>query len=295
MSDIKIRPLATLDEIDQVVALQRGEWDDPTTVIYPHMLISLVRNGGTLLGAKLGNRVVGFVLGYLGIDAPGADRPAMANLKLCSQRMTVLPEYRNTGLGYQLKLAQREYAIQQGIRLVTWTFDPLNSRNAHLNIRKLGCTVGDYEPDYYGTEPSPLVSFNQSDRLVAEWRISQPRVEQRLNGGRPPLGFEQYLHGNATIINRAHWNGKGLPEPGNLTPIRGMLGLLEIPARFDAVCSADEGLARAWRAHGREAFTRAFGAGYFITDFVHTTAEGRERSFYVLSAVDANVRNFSAN
>jgi predicted GNAT superfamily acetyltransferase len=272
LSELKIRPLSTFAEIDQVVALQRQEWDDPTTVIYAHMLLSLVRSGGSLLGALDGDRVVGFALGYLGIDTLDTDRPAMANLKLCSQRMTVLPEYRNTGLGYRLKLAQREYALKQGLRLITWTFDPMNSRNAHLNIRKLGCVIQDYEVNYYGTQPSPLVNNGQSDRLVADWRISQARVEQRLTGTRPPLTFAQYIDGNASIVNPAEWRSDGLPTPGDIYPVKSMIGLLEIPSRFNHIAEQDETLARAWRAHGREVFTEAFRAGYFVTDFVHTPA-----------------------
>jgi predicted GNAT superfamily acetyltransferase len=293
-SSIQIRALSTANELDQVVALQRQEWDDPSTVIYTHMLTSFVRNGGTLIGAVVGDKVVGFVLGYLGVDSPDSTRPAMANLKLVSQRMTVAPDYRNAGLGYRLKIAQRAAAAKMGLRLVTWTFDPMNSRNAHLNIRKLGCVVQDYEVDYYGVEPSPLVSLGQSDRLVAEWRISQPRVEQRISGGRPPLTYAQYMDGNATIINPSHVRADGLPTPGTLQPVRSMIGLLEIPSRFNDLMAADEALARAWRAHGRNVFMTAFRSGYFITDFIHHKTAEREQSFYVLSA-DSGNNGFSAN
>ncbi len=293
---IDIRALKTFDEIDEVVALQRGEWDDPTTVIYPHMLLSLIRNGGLLLGAVKNDRVVGFVLGYLGTDIQDSDRPAMANLKMVSQRMTVLPEYRGSGLGYALKLAQRDYAIKQGIRLITWTFDPLNSRNAHLNIRKLGSVVQAYQKNYYGVKTSPLVSLDQSDRLIAEWRVTMPRVEQRLSGKRPPLGIEQYLSANTVIVNPSVIGANGLPEPGNLpNPAYGMLALAEIPANFDEIVRRDEGLARAWRAHSREVLMQAFGANYIITDFLRCKFENRERSFYVFSASEANVGGFSAN
>ncbi len=295
MAGISIRPLHTLEEFDRVVALQRQEWDDPTTVIYQHMLISIVRNGGLLLGAIKDGQVIGFVLGYLGTDAQDGSRPAMANLKLVSQRMTVLPEYRGTGLGYALKMAQREHAIRQGIRLITWTFDPMNSRNAHLNIRKLGSVVEHYERDYYGTQPSPLISLGQSDRLVATWRITTTRVEQRIAGDRQPLGLEQYLSAETPILNPSRARADGLPEPGSLYPARGMLALIETPTSFSAVLRADVELARAWRVHGREVFTQAFNSGFFITDFVHATFEGRERSFYVFSSEVINAGNFSPN
>lgn len=108
----------------------------------------------------------------------------MANLKMVSQRMAVIPEYRGTGVGYELKLAQRRLAIQLGIRLITWTFDPLLSRNAHLNIRKLGAIGQVYYRDYYGSGDSALVKLHSSDRLLAEWWVTSNRVEQRINGRR---------------------------------------------------------------------------------------------------------------
>lgn len=293
---IRIRPLSRIDEIDAVVALQRAIWNDPTTVIYAHMLISLVRNGGLLLGAFNGDTLVGFLLGYLGTDSTDSDRPAMANLKMVSQRMAVLPEYRGGGLGNALKLAQRDYAIKLGIRLITWTFDPLNSRNAHLNIRKLGCIVQVYERNYYGTQELPLVSLGQSDRLVADWRITTPRVELRLSGTRGPLSIDQYLSAGTQIVNPSVIGANGLPQPGTPNPTRSMLGLVEIPANFDQILHADEGLARAWRAHGREVFTQALSSGYIVTDFIRAALESRDRSFYLLSAADgATPSGFSAN
>ncbi len=292
---VSIRPLTALDEIDAVVALQRSVWDDPTTVIYQHMLVSFIRNGGLLLGALKNDQLVGFVLGYLGTETPDSTRPAMANLKMVSQRMAVLPEYRGCGLGYALKLAQRDFAVQQGIRLITWTFDPLSSRNAHLNIHKLGCIVQTYAQDFFGTKPSPLVNLGQSDRLVADWRVTSSRVEQRLSGKRPPLNMEQYLSANTAIVNPSVMGANALPQPGAPHPTHGMLALVEIPTNFDSILKADESLAQVWRAHGREVFLQAIQAGYIVTDFIRANFEGRERSFYVFSAADANVGNFSAN
>lgn len=295
LEGIHIRPLTTFDEIDEVVALQRLIWNDPATVIYQHMLISFIHNGGLLLGALKEAILVGFVMGYLGIESLESDRPAMANLKMVSQRMAVRPEFRNSGVGYALKVAQREQAVRQGIRLITWTFDPLNSRNAHLNVRKLGCTVQRYEKDYYGTKRSPLVSLDQSDRLLAEWRVTTPRVQERLFGKRSPLTLDQYLSaGTVMIVNPTAAGSDGLPHPGGPRSTTGLLALVEIPAHFDQISNADEKLARDWRAHGREVLTQAFQSNYIITDFVHATYEGRERCFYVFSAAEA-LAGFSNN
>jgi len=295
LEGIHIRPLTTFGEIDEVVALQRLIWNDPTTVIYQHMLISLIHNGGLLLGALKDDILVGFIVAYLGVESLESDRPAMANLKMVSQRMAVRSEYRDSGVGYALKVAQREQAVRQGIRLITWTFDPLNSRNAHLNVRKLGCTVQRYEKDYYGTKHSPLANLDQSDRLLADWRVTTQRVQQKLFGKRSPLTLEQYLSAETVmIVNPTIAGPDGLPRPGGPRSTTGLLGLVEIPAHFDQILNADEKLARDWRVHGREVLTQAFQSNYIITDFVHTTYEGRERCFYVFSAAEA-LAGFSNN
>jgi predicted GNAT superfamily acetyltransferase len=284
MLDCVIRPLKTLEELKAVETLQRLTWDDPSTVIYQHMLISLVRNGGLILGALRGEQLIGFAISYLGLEAPDSGRPAMANLKLVSQRMAVLPEYRDAGVGYALKLAQRRFAIEHGIRLITWTFDPLLSRNAHLNIRKLGAIGQLYYRDYYGSSDSPLVKLHSSDRLLAEWWVTSKRVEQRLNGERAALTLQQYLEGGAALLNPTGLSASGLPVPseGVETP-HSALVLFEIPTDYDAIASYDVGLARAWRAHSREGLEQLINNGYAVTDFVRSAYEGRERSFYVLS------------
>lgn len=299
MSDYVIRSLKTLEELQAVETLQRLVWDDPKTVIYSHMLISLARNGGSILGALRGDQLIGFIISYLGLEAPESERPAMANLKLVSQRMAVQPEYRGTGVGYELKLAQRNFAIGLGIRLITWTFDPLLSRNAHLNIRKLGAIGQVYYRDYYGSGDSALVKLHSSDRLLAEWWVTSNRVEQRINGRRSSLTLQQYLEGNANILNPTRANAQGLPVPSErIEPPQSTLALVEIPTDYDAILSRDLDLAQAWRAHSREVLERLLNDGYAVTDFIHGVHEGRERSFYVLSYgeySDIRISRFSTN
>lgn len=299
MSDYVIRPLKTFEELKAVERLQRLVWDDPTTVIYQHMLISLARNGGSILGALHGDQLIGFIISYLGLESPESERPAMANLKMVSQRMAVLPEYRGTGVGYELKLAQRRLAIQLGIRLITWTFDPLLSRNAHLNIRKLGAIGQVYYRDYYGSGESALVKLHSSDRLLAEWWVTSNRVDQRISGRRTTLTLQQYLDGNAIILNPTTVSPQGLPVPAERTESpQSTLALFEIPTDYDAIISCDVALAEAWRAHSREVLEQLINEGYAVTDFIHGEYEGRLRSFYVLSYgeySDIRISRFSTN
>ncbi|MBN1963944.1 MAG: hypothetical protein JW910_04825, partial [Anaerolineae bacterium] len=142
MESVEIRRLVTWDDMIPFEALQRAVWgDDPAMLVPQHMLASIARSGGLVLGAYAGDQLVGGVISFLGTDMGDGTRPAMANLKLYSKRTAVLEAYRDHGIGYRLKMAQRMFALERGIRLITWTFDPLLSRNAHVNVRKLGATA----------------------------------------------------------------------------------------------------------------------------------------------------------
>ncbi|MBL8145495.1 MAG: GNAT family N-acetyltransferase, partial [Anaerolineae bacterium] len=139
MGEITIRPLVRLDELRAMVELQHTYWgDDGESVVPAQMLFSLTSHGGHVLAAFDDGQPVGMLIGFIGTDSEVTDRPAMANLQLVSKRMVVLPDHRGSGIGFRLKQAQRDLAMQQGLRLVTWTFDPVMALNAHLNIRKLG-------------------------------------------------------------------------------------------------------------------------------------------------------------
>jgi predicted GNAT superfamily acetyltransferase len=296
LENVEIRSLTGLDELAEVEAIQHIVWDDPSTIIYRNALVNFSRNGALVLGAVDEGRIVGFLLSYLGIESLESDRPAMANLKLVSQRMAVLPEYRDRGVGYALKLAQRDYALKQGIRLITWTYDPLLARNAHLNIRKLGAIVREYWRDYYGTAPSPQVVLGSSDRFVVEWWVTGNRVEQRMSGKRGGLTISQYTDANARVLNPTEMASDSFARPGNaIYQPQGMVVLVEIPDDYNAIVKHDPELARAWREHSRDILVSTLTSGYTVTDFVRGNYEGRMRSFYALSVVDAPTGGFSYN
>ncbi len=295
-ADVVIRTLETWEDMEGVEELQKAVWgDDPSYIMHRHMLVSIARNGGLVLGAFDGERLVGCAMAFLGADMPDEKRPAMANLKLYSKRTAVLEAYHNMGIGYRLKLAQRDFAIQRGIRLITWTFDPLLSRNAHFNIRKLGVTVSHYFQDYYGTESKALTLAGSSDRFQADWWLTSRRVQERIKGSRGPLTLAQYLGGGVRLLNPTSVTADGLPAPSDqfIEP-PSALGLVEIPPDFPRIVQADPALARSWREHSRAVFGAVLSAGYILTDFVHESFEGRERSFYVCSH-EGSLRRFSRN
>lgn len=284
---LSIREARTLAELRPVVELQHTYWgNEQESVIPAHMLFSLANNGGHVLTAYDGERPVGMLVGFLGTSEENPTRPAMANLQIVSKRMVVLPEYRGRGIAYRLKLAQRDLAVKQGIRLITWTFDPLLATNAHLNVRKLGCIAQSYLPDYYGTEDSGgLATLGTSDRLLAEWWVTNRRVEERLFGKRADLTLTQYLEAATPIVNptRVTDDGAVIPAEQPAEIPSGAMALIEIPTHYAALVDENPTLARAWRTHTRPIFNDLIRGGYIITDFLRQVYQERDRAFYLLS------------
>ncbi len=298
MASIEIRALHSLDEMRAAVDLQRVYWgDDLESVIPAHMLFSLANHGGHVLAAFDEARPVGVLVGFLSTHNEEPRRPAMANLQLFSKRMVVLPEYRSQGIGYRLKLAQRDIALAEGIRLVIWTFDPLLAPNAHLNVRKLGVVCNTYHENYYGTSSEGgLARLGSSDRLMAEWWVTNRRVEERINGSRKDLTLTHYLDAATAILNASTRSDDGILLPSDkVTMPTGSLALIEIPTRYTMLEADNPQLARSWRLHVRYTFEQAMARGYMVTDFVTDNFEGRERSFYVLSYTGAQTESFSLN
>ena len=179
---IEIRTIESTEDAHKLEEIQRRAWDMPDIEIIPGRTMHAIQfNGGLLLGAYDGEELVGFVFGVLG-TVQGLhnriDQVAAARLQLYSTIMGVLPEYRNRSVGYQLKVAQREFALRLGVRLVTWTYDPLESRNGWLNIGKLGAICHRYVRDYHGELGGINAGLN-TDRFTRVVGDRQPRARAR--------------------------------------------------------------------------------------------------------------------
>jgi predicted GNAT superfamily acetyltransferase len=180
-SDVRIASLTNLDQYERCVELQLAVWGYSDGDLVPRRMFLLAQHiGGQVLGAfvreagEVDETIVGFALAW----------PGYRNGKpyLHSHMLAVLPEYRNLGLGRKLKLAQRDDALARGIELMEWTYDPLEIKNAHLNIARLGAISRRYETNFYGASSSPLQGGLPTDRLYAEWWLRSPRVINILNG-----------------------------------------------------------------------------------------------------------------
>ncbi len=290
MSDFEIRPLKTLADFHAAEAVQRAAWDSDDIDIAPlHLMLTIARNGGIALGAFAQDQLVGFVLGFLGTsNRYGAEAPATVKLKHCSHQLGVLPAWQSRGVGYALKVAQREAVLNQGVRLITWTYDPLESKNARLNISKLGAVCNTYIRDYYGELRDDLNRGLATDRFQVDWWIASRRIETRLTRNRPPLKLQHYLDVGAPIINAVQWNEHDLPVCQDLAgqpPVDRFL--VEFPANFQAVRRADHALALAWRLHLRSICETAFASGYTVIDCLHEPGQ-RARSFYVMLQTESS-------
>jgi predicted GNAT superfamily acetyltransferase len=170
---IRIAPVTKLADFEQCVEVQLAVWGYSDNDLVPkRVFIVAERIGGQVLGAYDGNKLVGFAMALPGYRD---GKPY-----LHSHMLAVLPQYRNTGLGRRLKLAQRGDALERGFNLMEWTFDPLEIKNAHLNIARLGAIARRYMRNIYGPSTSPLQGGLPTDRLVVEWWLRSPRVRRAL-------------------------------------------------------------------------------------------------------------------
>jgi len=179
-----IRHCQGVEEMRACVGLQRDVWGFADEDLVPLRLFVVAEKvGGQVIGAFDGERMIGFTMSVPGHRA--------GRLYLHSHMLAVLPEYQNRGMGRRLKLFQREDALSKGIDWIEWTFDPLEIKNAFLNIERLGAIVRRYNINQYGITSSPLQGGLPTDRLVAEWWLNSPRVLTLLEtGSHPPVATE---------------------------------------------------------------------------------------------------------
>jgi len=283
MSDpVVIRHLTEYKDLLACEKLQIEAWKmtGDRDVVPAHMLSPIAENGGVVIGAFNGQgEIVGFVFGFVGrVDDRRAEQIGSPYI-FCSEMMGVLPEYRGGAVGTRLKLAQRDYALSQGYRLMTWTYDPLLSLNARLNIAKLGCVVRRYVRDAYGVMGGIYAGLS-TDRFSVEWWIASQRVKSAVAAETFPT-LEDWRAQGLPVINPAIVKADRIQAPGDFD-----LGsapeafLVQIPAHFQALKELDFDAARAWRNHSRALFEAAFAQGYVVIGF---TGPDDQNSYYHLT------------
>ncbi|HYE85866.1 MAG TPA: hypothetical protein VEA16_05900 [Vicinamibacterales bacterium] len=260
-ADLQIRDLRSIDEFRQVVDLERDIWGytDSSDMVGVPVFIFTVHRGAVLVGGHdPSGRMVGFAYAVVGMKA---GRPM-----LWSHMTGVLPDFRG-GLGYRLKLAQRERALAQGYDLIEWTFDPMQAMNAHFNFAKLGGIVTEYATNFYGASTSALHRGTPTDRVVLSWNIAAPHVVRRLEQP-PELRARAHEITDAPIVNGTTMDGQWRRNTTINRDADDRRVWIEIPTGFTEMQRQAPELALAWRLELREMFQSYLARGYRAVDFV---------------------------
>ena len=255
-----IRDLAGMDDMKACEEIQKEVWGFIELDIVPAGLLAVMGHyGAVTAGAFVGGRMAGFVCGF-----PGYGKGAPFHH---SHMLAVRPEFQGAGIGLALKWAQADRVLAQGIRRVNWTFDPLQARNAHLNINHLGCLASVYRLNVYGNSDSPLHGGLPTDRLEPDWRLDSERVARARRGGLIPVPGIPDL----PQANRIRFRTDGLAEMGDPVTLAETEGanevLFSIPHDFNDLLRRDLGLAMDWRMKGREVLTWLFRRGHEVVGF----------------------------
>jgi predicted GNAT superfamily acetyltransferase len=245
------------------IPLQEATWSGDLAVP-ANMLLAVVHNGGFLaLGYAEGEaEPAGFVFGFLGIRD--------YHFRHHSHMLAVREKYRGSALARELKEAQRDHCLDQGIEIIAWTMDPLEARNATFNFAKLGAYTREYHRDFYGAMPDKLNAGLPSDRIYVEWPIGHDRTYKRLKGEDRAPSLEDAEREGIRYLLRADGDRPGAPEaPKDDTHL-----LIAIPPRFQELKARDPKLALEWRMAARAAFEPALAKGYAAVEFLRA-ADGR--------------------
>lgn len=264
---LQIRPIETQAEYLAVERVTKETWAlaDYREVVPAHLMITFQQNGGLLLGAWVDGQLVGFSLSFVGLTADG-------RVKMCSEQLGVLPSYQNLQVGYQLKLAQRHHLQARGMALATWTYDPLESRNAKLNIHKLGAVCNSYFVNLYG-EADGINAGLPTDRFQVDWWVGSQHVARQIAGD-GPVTLAALQATAVPVINPAE-AGRPTDKVSHATSER---LLVEVPSNIRAIKQQDPSLALAWRLHTRALFMRLFAEGYWVVDLL----QAGEVCYYLL-------------
>lgn len=262
MSPYEIRPCRTIEEYRQCVALQEETWGHGYTEIVPVATLKVGQMlGGVCAGAWAPDgSLAGFVFGLTGMRE--------GEIVHWSDTLAVRRGVRDSGLGTRLKAYQRGVMLERGITKMSWTFDPLQSRNAYLNFAKLGIVVREYVQDMYGVTDSPLHRGIGTDRFIALWRLNSERVVRRMAGEERGPGTDA-LRDCREVLGASAPGGATSVHPGSV-----QLGAedpvvsVAIPAHVSAVMVGSLELAVAWREATRTVLTHYMERGYEVRELV---------------------------
>jgi predicted GNAT superfamily acetyltransferase len=277
-----IREAESEADYHAVEEIQRIAWEFSDLDIVPAAtLIATQHAGGMVLGAFEGDKMIGFAYGFPALEH--------GRVSIHSHMLAVIPQYRNVQVGFNLKLAQRDFALERGLDEITWTYDPLQSLNAHLNFAKLGVVSSRYIVNFYGEETSsPLHQGFGTDRLWVKWLLASDRVKERIARYKQASRATDFSPGSDSLSNAYQpalvYSEDSQPKLADSSSLlSGSHCFIEIPHDIPALKRRDAAAASAWREATRRAFLAAIEAGFTVQDFQRTGGRQSPRWFYLLS------------
>lgn len=275
--EVRIRDLETIADLQAALDLEREIWDLADRDVMPLTLAVAMRGAGAMwIGAYDKTELLGFAFAF-----PSLEHRTTA---FHSHLLAVRRSYRGLGIGWQLKLAQRQRALILGVREMSWTFDPLRAENAHLNFNKLGVVSQDYRIDFYGPQTSSPLHTNGTDRLWVIWPMAERRVEERLRGKHIRADVIDALKHLEPLVR---FNGNGRPVEIDLSLALSRQRIaIEIPGNVDRIEHEDKDLARQWRLATRRAFTAALAAGFIVKEFCRSIRGQQGPGAYLLEKAE---------
>ncbi len=275
-SRIVIKDIHDPADAKKLEYIQEVTWGTDDVVPF-HVFIATATVGGVVKGAYLDGELVGYVYGFYG---KFRDR-------LChySHQLAVIPKYQNLNIGFHLKMAQRKQCLDEGIDLIVWTYDPLQSKNAYLNINKLGTIVRTYFINHYGEMDDELNRGLASDRFMVEWWIDSGWVRNRESSR--IRYFEDYPHADDVGIALAAVREDDLVKPIEKDVSSGIVGI-EIPSDINDVKRRDMTVARRWRVKTRILFREYFSKGYTLFRYLRFKRDEWKGIYLLTRGFDPN-------
>jgi chorismate synthase len=272
----RFRRLEKPEEFRQVDDVGRAVWgpDAAGAALPVPLLRALQDNGGLVLGAFADIYLAGFTASLIGWDG--------GTLYHYSHLTAVRPEYQNHHLGFRLKAFQRDEVLRLGLHEIRWAFDPLQSRGAWLNVRRLGARPDRYFPHYYGQLSDAVNQGLETDRIRAVWSLATPAVEERMAGRYPTADEDRARWTASSAMVETEPGESGIRVPTSVAEPSGASAHLEIPFDLALVRQHEPHALRRWRHAVRDAFRAATDLGYRVDDFAVVSAEHERRSFYFL-------------
>lgn len=276
-TEITIRDLVSIADLQLAIDLEKVTWESDDKDVLPLAFAIASRGAGAMwIGAFDKAQLAGFAFAIPSFEE--------GRSSYHSHMVGVHPGYRGQGVGYRLKLAQRQKALGLGIKEITWTFDPLRARNAHLNFCRLGVISHDYREDFYGPRTSSPLHRNGTDRLWVRWQLDSARVEARVRGKDVRI---ENLDTVAHLEPLVAFNGNGRPAMSDVQrAVARQRIAIEIPGEMDRMESEDEELANAWKQATRHAFKESLRAGFVVKEFVRSVRGQQGPGAYLLEKAE---------